>query len=110
MVVVEAASIPDMDKIITAADSSLVVVDYSTSWCGPCKVIAPLFEEMSERYKDVVFVKVMGDATPQTKELMQREGIRAVPAFHFWKDGSRVYEFTGAKSDEIEKAINDYKQ
>lgn len=35
-----------------------VVVDYSTSWCGPCKIIEPKFIAMSETYEDVVFLKV----------------------------------------------------
>lgn len=105
MLVVEAKSTDDMDKILDSADTSLVVVDYSTTWCGPCKVIAPLFEELSEKYTDVVFVKVMGDANSDSTQLMQREGIRAVPAFHFWKSGSRVQTMTGAKSEELEKLI-----
>lgn len=46
------------DKTIQNAGSSLVVVDYSTTWCGPCKVIAPKFEELSEKYTDAVFLKV----------------------------------------------------
>lgn len=105
MLVVEVASTSEMDTVLGAAGDSLVVVDYSTTWCGPCKVIAPLYEEMSDRFTDVVFVKVMGDATPESGELMKREGIRAVPAFHFWKTGKRVLDFTGAKAKAIEEGI-----
>ena len=46
------------DNTIKTAGSSLVVIDYSTTWCGPCKVIAPKFEEFSEKYTDAVFLKV----------------------------------------------------
>jgi thiol-disulfide isomerase/thioredoxin len=46
------------DKTIKSAGSSLVVVDYSTTWCGPCKVIAPKFDEFSDKYPDAVFLKV----------------------------------------------------
>jgi thiol-disulfide isomerase/thioredoxin len=46
------------DKTIKEAGSKLVVVDYSTTWCGPCKVIAPKFDELSEKYPDSVFLKV----------------------------------------------------
>lgn len=109
MLVVEVASTAEMDTVLQAAGDSLVVVDYSTTWCGPCKVIAPQYEEMSERFTDVVFVKVMGDATPETGELMKREGIRAVPAFHFWKTGKRVLDFTGAKAAAIEEGIMEHK-
>lgn len=105
MLVVDAGSAEDIDKILSAADDTLVVVDYSTTWCGPCKSIAPVFEEMSERYTDVVFVKVMGDLTDDSKELMKREGIRAVPAFHFWKQKKRVRDTTGINSEDLEKLI-----
>lgn len=105
MLVIEAGSVSDMDTILDGADESLVVVDYSTSWCGPCKIFMPIFEELSEKYKDVVFVKVMGDATPEASELMKREGIRAVPAFHFWKNKQRVKDITGARRDDVENAI-----
>lgn len=96
-----------MDKILGNADGSLVVVDYSTSWCGPCKMIAPFFQELSEKYEDVVFVKVMGDATPEASELMRREGIRAVPAFHFWKEKKRVRDITGARKEEVESCVTE---
>jgi thiol-disulfide isomerase/thioredoxin len=58
MVVVDVDSETSFDKTIKSAGSSLVVIDYSTTWCGPCKVIAPKFEEMSEKYPDAVFLKV----------------------------------------------------
>ena len=45
------------DKISSAGDS-LVIIDYSTTWCGPCKVIAPKFDELSDTYPDSVFIKV----------------------------------------------------
>jgi len=56
--VVDIDSEAAFDQTIKNAGSSLVVVDYSTTWCGPCKVIAPKFEELSEKYTDAVFLKV----------------------------------------------------
>lgn len=105
MLVVESKSTKDMDTIIENAEDSLIVIDYSTSWCGPCKIFAPIFEELSEKYNDVVFVKVMGDSSPDASELMRREGIRAVPAFHFWKNKKRVRDITGARKEDVEVAI-----
>ena len=64
---------------------------------------------MSEEHTDVVFVKVMGDVGPEAGELMKREGIRAVPAFHFYKNQQRVHSFVGAKEDEIKASIAEYK-
>ena len=46
---------------IPPAGDKLVVVDYSTSWCGPCKIIAPKFDEFSEQYQNVDFLKVRTD-------------------------------------------------
>lgn len=58
MAVVDIDSEAAFDNTISSAGSSLVVVDYSTTWCGPCKVIAPKFDEFSEKYPDAVFLKV----------------------------------------------------
>ena len=46
------------ESALEAAGDSLVIVDYATSWCGPCKVIAPKYEAMSEEFTDVKFFKV----------------------------------------------------
>ena len=58
MRVVDIDSEEAFDKTISSAGDNLVVVDYSTTWCGPCKVIAPKFDEMSDKYPDAVFLKV----------------------------------------------------
>ena len=61
MRVVEVNNEEAFDATLKQAGSSLVVVDYSTTWCGPCKVIAPKFEELSDKYKEAVFLKVSGE-------------------------------------------------
>jgi len=58
MKVVDIDSEAAFDKTIQNAGNALVVIDYSTTWCGPCKVIAPKFDEFSEKYPDAVFLKV----------------------------------------------------
>mmetsp|Transcript_10449 Transcript_10449/g.24851 ORF Transcript_10449/g.24851 Transcript_10449/m.24851 type:complete len:149 (-) Transcript_10449:301-747(-) len=93
------------DKTISNSGGSLVVVDYSTTWCGPCKVIAPKFEEFSDKYPDAVFLKVVGDASPDASKLMKREGVRSVPSFHYFKDGEKVDVVNGANAEAIEASI-----
>lgn len=93
------------DNTIKNAAGSLVVVDYSTTWCGPCKVIAPKFEDFSEKYTDAVFLKVIGDASPEASKLMKREGVRSVPSFHYFKDGEKVDVVNGANAEAIEACI-----
>ena len=58
MKVVDIDSEESFDSTVSSAGSNLVVVDYSTTWCGPCKVIAPKFDEFSDKYPDAVFLKV----------------------------------------------------
>ena len=52
------SSTEEFDAALEEAGDALVVVDYSTSWCGPCKIIAPKFDEFSEKYSNVNFLKV----------------------------------------------------
>ncbi|KAL9191365.1 hypothetical protein ACHAXT_001071 [Thalassiosira profunda] len=105
MAVLDVDSEAEFDKKISGAGDSLVVIDYSTTWCGPCKVIAPKFDELSEAYPDSVFIKVIGDATPDASKLMKREGVRSVPSFHYFKNGEKVDVVNGANAEAIEAAI-----
>jgi thioredoxin 1 len=94
------------ETISRAGPDTLVVIDYSTTWCGPCKVIAPKFDELSNVYKNAIFLKVIGDTSPEASKLMKREGVRSVPSFHYFKNGEKVDVVNGANADAIEAAIN----
>lgn len=71
MRVVDIDSEEAFDQTISSAGDSLVVVDYSTTWCGPCKVIAPKFDEMSEKYSNAVFLKVRSFDTWKPRRVME---------------------------------------
>ena len=71
MKVVDIDSEDAFDSTVSAAGSNLVIVDYSTTWCGPCKVIAPKFDELSDKYPDAVFLKV--STFMHVIELFQKE-------------------------------------
>lgn len=101
----EVSSEIELDEVVKSAGESLVIVDYSTTWCGPCKVMEPKFVEMSDKYPDAVFLKVIGDSSPTASRLMKREGVRSVPSFHYWKGGERVDIINGANQDAIEAAV-----
>lgn len=58
MAAIDVASETEFDKKISDAGDKLVIIDYSTTWCGPCKVIAPKFDELSDKYSDSIFIKV----------------------------------------------------
>jgi thioredoxin 1 len=105
MAVVEVTSIAGLDQIVGAAGNKLVVVDYSTTWCGPCKLVLPKYMELSDRHANVIFLKCIGDASTEASALMKREGVRSVPTFHMWKAGSRVDVVNGARIEEVSDLI-----
>ncbi|XP_044497776.1 thioredoxin F-type, chloroplastic-like [Mangifera indica] len=89
--------------IVNAAGDKTVVLDMYTQWCGPCKIIAPKFQELSEKYSDVVFLKL--DCNQENKPLAKELGIRVVPTFKILKDKKVVTEVTGAKFDDLVSAV-----
>jgi thioredoxin 1 len=65
----------EFKKLVINADSSkLVVVDFWATWCGPCLFIAPVFEELSKEFSDVLFFKVDVDKNEETSAA---QGIRS---------------------------------
>ncbi|XP_028285603.1 thioredoxin b [Parambassis ranga] len=87
------------------AGDRLVVVDFTASWCGPCKMIGPKFEQLSEKseYKDVIFLKVDVD---NAEDVSAHYQIRAMPTFLFFRNGQKVGEVVGAKEENIVEKLN----
>ncbi|MDD5580390.1 MAG: thioredoxin TrxA [Methylobacter sp.] len=62
-----------------------VLVDYWAEWCGPCKMIAPVLEDIAKEYKDkLTIVKLNIDENPDTP---QHYGVRGIPTLMLFKDG-----------------------
>ncbi|KAG6737671.1 hypothetical protein POTOM_059199 [Populus tomentosa] len=89
--------------IVNSAGDKTVVLDMYTQWCGPCKLIAPKYKELSQKYDDVVFLKL--DCNQENKPLAKELGIKVVPTFKILKQGKIVKEVTGAKLDNLVIAI-----
>lgn len=73
-------------------NKGVVVVDFFATWCGPCKMLAPVFESVSEELDEAMFVKVDID---QSLELAQKFGISTVPTMMIFKDGQVVDKLVG---------------
>ena len=65
---------------------------YTAAWCGPCKQLAPVFEELKNEITNVTFETIDVD---QNKESVIAEGIVSVPTVVLEKDGQQVYRFSG---------------
>jgi thioredoxin 1 len=83
------------DNFAKTAKKGNVIIDFWAPWCGPCRMMAPVFEETAKGHKDVVFAKVNVDEEP---EIAQEFGVRGIPTMVFLKDGEEVNRVVGAGS------------
>ncbi|OTF76534.1 thioredoxin-like protein [Euroglyphus maynei] len=95
-----------MKKQLKDAGDKLVVVDFYATWCGPCRLIAPVLEKMAEENKDkLVVLKVDVD---ENEELTNEYGITSMPTFVLIKNEQKVHSFSGASEQKLREAIQQY--
>lgn len=83
----------NFDKLIEDA-SVPVIVDFYADWCGPCRAMAPLLDQIAQdRVGSLLVAKINTDQSP---ELCQRFGIRSIPYFARFEQGKKVAELIGA--------------
>ncbi|MDH3861385.1 MAG: thioredoxin TrxA [Gammaproteobacteria bacterium] len=92
------------DKIVHTSDGTFdadvlqnekaVLLDFWAEWCGPCKMIAPLLDDVADKYEDkLAIVKLNVDENPNTA---QKFGIRSIPTLILFKDGAVQAQMMGA--------------
>ena len=74
--------------------AGLTVVDFWATWCGPCRMIAPILDQLAEEYQGMVRVAKL-DVDSNQKTTM-RFNVRSIPAMLFFKDGKLVDQVIGA--------------
>ncbi|XGV96402.1 MAG: thioredoxin [Leptolyngbya sp. BL-A-14] len=83
----------EFDTLLSA--EPLFVVDCTATWCGPCKLVAPLMDQLADEYGDRA--KVFKLDLDANKPVAKRFGIRSIPAVMFFKNGELAETVVGAK-------------
>ncbi|KAK1428092.1 hypothetical protein QVD17_16920 [Tagetes erecta] len=83
-------------------EGKVVIANFSATWCGPCKSIAPHYVELSEKYPSLMFLTVDVD---ELTEFSTQLDVKATPTFFFFKDGKEIDKLVGANKPELQKKI-----
>ncbi|XP_077562796.1 thioredoxin-like [Haemaphysalis longicornis] len=89
---------------LSNAGASLVIVDFTASWCGPCQRMAPVFDSLSNKYTQAVFLKVDFD---QCQDIAAAHGVTAVPTFIFFRAKAKLATLRGADPASLEAKIQE---
>lgn len=81
----------NFDEIVSG--SEFVLIDFWASWCGPCRMFAPVYEKAAERHQDLLFAKVDTEAQP---ELAAAFDIQSIPTLMIVRDNIAVFAQPGA--------------
>ena len=91
----------NFNEIIT--DNEFVIVDFWAPWCGPCKGFAPVYEELSEKYPDLVFAKIN---TEDEQQLAGEFQIRSIPTLMIFREQIILFSQPGAlQGSQLEQVI-----
>jgi thioredoxin 1 len=80
------------------SENSAVVMDFYADWCGPCKQLMPILEQVSQEQKDVVFCKINVD---QNEELSRAYGVRSIPTLKYVKNNEIVKTTLGVQAVKV---------
>ena len=92
---------------VVSEGGKLIVIDFWAAWCGPCKMLSPIIDELSDEMSDVAFYKVNVD---EERALASHFGISSIPTVLMVKDQKLVSQFVGyADKETVRSRINEVK-
>jgi thioredoxin 1 len=86
-------------------EEKVVIVDFTATWCGPCRLVSPLMEQLAQQYEGRA--KVVKVDVDNNKPLFKRFGLRSIPAVLFFKDGELAEKIVGVSQYEQFSAVVD---
>ncbi|KAF6143014.1 hypothetical protein GIB67_041082 [Kingdonia uniflora] len=86
----------------SSREGKIIVANFSAAWCGPCKMIAPFYSDLSLKYPSLIFLTVDVD---ELTEFSSSWDIRATPTFFFLRDGQQIDKLVGANKPELQKKV-----
>ncbi|CAM9575191.1 unnamed protein product [Hapterophycus canaliculatus] len=87
------------------SEGKLLVTQFTATWCGPCRRVAPQFDALARRMPEVEFVKVYEH---NSRDAIMASGVRSFPTFHFYLGGAKVDECRGANIAQVEQKSNQH--
>ncbi len=82
----------NFDEVVLKSDKP-VMVDFWAEWCGPCRIVSPIINEIAEEYKDKALIGKLD--VDSNNEVATRYGIRSIPTILYFKDGELAHKQVG---------------
>ncbi|HCA33647.1 MAG TPA: thioredoxin [Lachnospiraceae bacterium] len=103
MAVIQANEATFKNEVLNAQGT--VLVDFWADWCGPCKMLSPIINEIADEAKGF---KVMSCDADENPDILERYGIRAIPTLIVFKNGDAIHQSTGfIPKEQVLKLLED---